>query len=86
MDEATANIDAKTENIIQNAMNEIFKHSTIITIAHRIKTIINYDRYFNYYKRILVLNEGEVIEFDTPNNLMKNKNSLFFSLYKKANK
>jgi len=44
MDEATANIDIKTEEIIQNAINALFKNSTIITIAHRIKTIINYDK------------------------------------------
>jgi len=44
MDEATANIDLKTEQNIQNAINKLFKHSTIITIAHRIKTIIDYDK------------------------------------------
>ena len=44
MDEATANIDIKTEEVIQNAINKLFVHSTIITIAHRIKTIVNYDK------------------------------------------
>ncbi len=44
MDEATANIDIKTEKNIQRAMSELFQHSTIITIAHRIKTIIDYDK------------------------------------------
>lgn len=44
MDEATANIDVKTENLIQNGLHKTFKDSTIITIAHRIKTIINYDK------------------------------------------
>lgn len=43
MDEATANIDFKTEQIIQTSINNL-KDITLITIAHRIKTIINYDR------------------------------------------
>jgi len=44
MDEATANIDSRTEHLIQNGLQTTFKNSTIITIAHRIKTIINYDK------------------------------------------
>ena len=78
MDEATANIDIKTEEIIQLAINEILKNSTIITIAHRIKTIINYDK-------ILVLKNGEKIEFDSPQELITRKDSLFYELYKKSN-
>ena len=53
------------------------KGSTIITIAHRIKTIINYDK-------ILVLDNGSIIEYDTPQNLLNNKNSEFYSLYVKS--
>jgi ATP-binding cassette subfamily C (CFTR/MRP) protein 1 len=77
MDEATASIDLKTEEIIQNAINLLLKSSTVITIAHRIKTIIHYDR-------ILVLSNGEIVEFDTPQNLINNKSSLFYELYKKS--
>lgn len=77
MDEATANIDIKTEEIIQQAIHDFLSGSTILTIAHRIKTILNYDK-------ILVLKEGKVEEFDTPKNLIKNKNSLFFQLYSKS--
>ena len=77
MDEATANIDIKTEEVIQNAIHTFFKDTTIITIAHRIKTIINYDR-------ILVLRDGELEEFDTPTNLLQNKNSMFYELYSKS--
>lgn len=77
MDEATANIDIKTEETIQNAIHSFFSDTTIITIAHRIKTILNYDR-------ILVLKNGEIEEFDTPNKLIENKNSLFFELYSKS--
>ena len=59
MDEATASIDVNTENIIQKAINNLLKDSTILTIAHRIKTVLNSDR-------ILVLDKGQVVEFDKP--------------------
>ena len=77
MDEATANIDMNTEQIIQKALNLVLENSTVITVAHRIKTIINYDK-------ILVLDAGEVKEFDTPSNLIKDENSLFHELYTKS--
>jgi ABC-type multidrug transport system fused ATPase/permease subunit len=77
MDEATANIDMKTEEIIQKAINKLLTDSTVITIAHRIKTIIHYDR-------ILVLSNGEILEYDSPNALIENKDSLFYELYKKS--
>jgi len=78
MDEATASIDFKTEEIIQNNINEILKESTIITIAHRIKTIMNYDK-------IISLDNGEVLEYDTPKNLLKNTDGIFYNLYYKSN-
>ena len=77
MDEATANIDMATEEKIQKALDIVFKNSTVITVAHRIKTIINYDK-------ILVLEKGNVMEFDTPENLLKDTNSLFSKLYSKS--
>ena len=76
MDEATANIDYRTESILKKNINEDMKESTVITIAHRIKTIINYDK-------ILVLKEGEIEEFDTPQNLIEKK-GLFYQLYKES--
>ena len=77
MDEATANIDMNTEQIIQKALNLVLENSTVITVAHRIKTIINYDK-------ILVLDAGEVKEFDSPSNLLKDENSLFHELFTKS--
>ena len=77
MDEATANIDMNTEQIIQKALNQVLENSTVITVAHRIKTIINYDK-------ILVLDNGEVKEFDSPTNLLKDENSLFHELFSKS--
>ena len=76
MDEATANIDYKTEIFLQNSINKELKDCTVITIAHRIKTIINYDR-------ILVLNNGEIVEYDSPKNLI-DKKGLFYQLYKES--
>ena len=77
MDEATSSIDYQTEETILKAIDNYLKGSTIITIAHRIKTIINYDK-------ILVLDNGTIIEYDTPQNLLNNKNSEFYSLYVKS--
>ena len=77
MDEATASIDYKTETLIQKSIEKVLKHSTVITIAHRIKTIINYDR-------ILVMAYGELVEFDTPKNLLSNKKGLFSELYRES--
>jgi ABC-type multidrug transport system fused ATPase/permease subunit len=73
MDEATANIDMKTDLLIQKAIKEILVDSTVITIAHRIKTIMSYDK-------ILVLDKGEIIEFDSVENLMNDQSSEFFKL------
>lgn len=53
MDEATANVDYETDGYIQQAIQEGFKNSTVLTIAHRINTILNYDR-------VLVLKQGKV--------------------------
>ncbi|TPX65411.1 hypothetical protein SpCBS45565_g05227 [Spizellomyces sp. 'palustris'] len=77
LDEATAAIDVETDTIIQKTIREEFKDCTIITIAHRINTVMDNDR-------ILVLDRGQIAEFDTPNNLLANKKSMFYSLAKEA--
>jgi ABC-type multidrug transport system fused ATPase/permease subunit len=77
MDEATASIDYKTEEMIQKAITELLNDSTFITIAHRIKTIINYDR-------IITLDNGQIVDFDSPKNLLNKKDSLFYELYSKS--
>ena len=74
MDEATSNIDNKTDNLIQNAVDKIFKNSTLITIAHKLPDL-------NKYNRIMVLDSGHLVEFDTPDNLLKNKKGVFKQLY-----
>jgi ABC-type multidrug transport system fused ATPase/permease subunit len=64
MDEATASIDYATDGKIQETIREI--KNTTITIAHRLQTIIDYDK-------VLVLDKGEVIEYDSPWNLIRKK-------------
>ena len=79
MDEATASIDVNTENIIQKAISNLLSDSTILTIAHRIKTVMNSDK-------ILVLENGEVREFDSPKVLLSNKKSMFYDFYTNLSK
>lgn len=56
MDEATASIDEKTDYILQKMIKTEFKEATVITIAHRLNTIIQYDK-------ILVLLDGKIVDF-----------------------
>ncbi|KAK9234707.1 P-loop containing nucleoside triphosphate hydrolase protein [Lipomyces kononenkoae] len=77
LDEATAAVDVETDQIIQETIRKEFKDRTILTIAHRLNTIIDSDR-------IVVLAAGKVVEFDAPEVLLRNKNSLFYSLCKQG--
>ena len=77
LDEATASVDLKTDSLIQDTIRKEFVGSTIITIAHRLNTILDYDR-------VMVLDHGRLIEFDSPQNLLKNSESHFYSLAKDA--
>ena len=69
LDEATANIDPATDELIQTTIRSVFRTCTILTIAHRLNTVLNADRIF-------VMDQGEVREFDTPYRLLQNSNSL----------
>lgn len=71
MDEATASIDYATDGKIQETIREL--QSTIITIAHRLQTIVDYDK-------VLVLDKGEVVEYAHPWELMRKKDSVFRSM------
>ncbi|QLL33659.1 hypothetical protein HG536_0E05700 [Torulaspora globosa] len=77
LDEATAAVDMETDKIIQETIRSEFKDKTILTIAHRIDTVLDSDR-------IIVLDAGEVKEFDKPENLLSNKQSLFYALCEKG--
>ncbi|EIE75466.1 hypothetical protein RO3G_00170 [Rhizopus delemar RA 99-880] len=70
LDEATSSVDFDTDHQIQETIRNEFRDSTLLCIAHRIRTVADYDR-------ILVLDHGQVMEFDTPYNLMTKEGSIF---------
>ena len=74
LDEATSALDSESEAAIQQALQNIMQHKTVIAIAHRLSTLKNMDR-------IIVLDNGKIIEDGTPHKLLKNKNGLFCRLY-----
>ncbi|KAL1943159.1 hypothetical protein VTO73DRAFT_4830 [Trametes versicolor] len=74
LDEATSAVDLDTDRAIQEIIRgPQFAHVTMLTIAHRVNTILESDR-------VLVLDAGKVVEFDSPKNLLANKQSAFHSL------
>ncbi|CAM4781960.1 unnamed protein product [Rotaria magnacalcarata] len=73
IDEATANVDNATDELIQRAIREQFKNCTVLTVAHRLRTVIDSDR-------IMVLGSGNILEFDTPQALLFDTQSQFSSL------
>lgn len=77
LDEATAAIDVETDHMIQRTIRKEMKDCTILTIAHRINTVMDSDR-------ILVMDQGCVAEFDSPAVLLSQKSSIFYSLAKEA--
>ncbi|KAL6214047.1 hypothetical protein ACLB2K_013485 [Fragaria x ananassa] len=70
LDEATAAVDVRTDALIQKTIREEFKSCTMLIIAHRLNTIIDCDR-------ILLLDNGRVREYDTPEHLLSNERSAF---------
>ncbi|KAJ2008208.1 hypothetical protein H4R26_000328 [Coemansia thaxteri] len=78
LDEATAAIDNSTDAIIQESIRKEFKDCTVLTIAHRLNTIIDSDR-------VLVLDKGQIAEFDTPKTLLARDGGLFKQLWARAN-
>ncbi|KAJ6577414.1 P-loop containing nucleoside triphosphate hydrolase protein [Mycena capillaripes] len=78
LDEATASVDLETDHKIQSTIQTQFKDNTLLCIAHRLRTIISYDR-------ILVLEAGKIAEFDTPLQLFHQPNSIFRGLCEKSN-
>ncbi|TVU47484.1 hypothetical protein EJB05_07087, partial [Eragrostis curvula] len=73
LDEATASVDTATDNLIQKTLRQQFSEMTVITIAHRITSVLNSDL-------VLLLDNGVAVEHETPTKLLENKASLFSKL------
>jgi ABC-type multidrug transport system fused ATPase/permease subunit len=73
LDEATASIDGETDNFIQKMLRTRFPNTTLLTIAHRLNTIMDYDY-------VLVMDAGHAVEFDSPNKLLEMKNGVLSEL------
>ncbi|KAF5273604.1 hypothetical protein FQR65_LT04603 [Abscondita terminalis] len=73
LDEATANVDSQSDAVIHETIRRNFSKCTVLTIAHRLQTIMDSDR-------ILVMDAGEVVEFDRPNTLLQNSDSVFYKM------
>ncbi|KAG9310797.1 hypothetical protein JVU11DRAFT_8649 [Chiua virens] len=77
LDEATSSIDFDTDAKIQTTIREEFGESLLLTVAHRLRTVIDYDR-------LIVLDKGEVAEFDTPLNLIEKEDGIFRNMCLKS--
>ena len=78
MDEATSNVDPTTESVLQSTLRDELRNCTVLTIAHRLHTIIDSDR-------VLVLDGGSVVENDRPEVLMRKPDGMFRRLLNDTN-
>uniref|UniRef100_A0A1Y1MN15 ABC transporter domain-containing protein n=1 Tax=Photinus pyralis TaxID=7054 RepID=A0A1Y1MN15_PHOPY len=79
LDEATANVDLETDIIIQETIRDKFSKCTVLTIAHRLNTIMDSDK-------VLVVDAGVAVEFDHPYVLLQNKVGVFYNLVQQTEK
>ena len=77
LDEATAAVDLETDDLIQETIREQFQDCTVLTIAHRLNTIMDYDK-------IMVLDKGSLMEYDSPEALLSDTTTIFHGLAKDA--
>lgn len=73
LDEPSANVDSKTDQLLQKTLRERFSDATIISVAHRLDTIIDYDK-------VLVLGDGKMMEFGSPSDLLSKEDGHFLAL------
>ncbi|XP_062603569.1 multidrug resistance-associated protein 1-like, partial [Saccostrea cucullata] len=78
LDEATAAVDVETDELIQRTIKSEFSDCTVLSIAHRLNTVMDYDR-------IMVMDKGLIVEFGAPQKLLEDKSGVFYSMAKAAN-
>jgi ATP-binding cassette subfamily C (CFTR/MRP) protein 4 len=78
LDEATSNVDMNTDAFIQQVIQERFRDTTVITIAHRLNTIANYDK-------VIAMHRGRIVEQGTPHELIERK-GLFYDMVQHTGK
>uniref|UniRef100_A0A4W5NGD4 Cystic fibrosis transmembrane conductance regulator n=1 Tax=Hucho hucho TaxID=62062 RepID=A0A4W5NGD4_9TELE len=79
IDEATANVDPRTDELIQTTIRDKFRECTVLTIAHRLNTIIDSDRIL-----VRVLDAGQIHAYDEPYTLLQNHDGIFFKMVQQA--
>ncbi|KIY96840.1 ATP-binding cassette transporter [Monoraphidium neglectum] len=79
LDEATSNVDSASDGLIQRTIRTAFADCTVLTIAHRLHTIVDADR-------VMVLDQGELLEFDSPARLMGLPGGIFRGLVEEASR
>ncbi|KAJ6082006.1 hypothetical protein N7499_006880 [Penicillium canescens] len=79
MDEATSSVDSETDTLMQTVIRTHFKDQTLIAIAHKLHTILDFDK-------VALIEKGQVVEFDTPQTLLSREGSAFKTLYNSFHK
>ncbi|CAG9825399.1 unnamed protein product [Phaedon cochleariae] len=79
LDEATANVDPKTDSLIQSTIRCTFADCTVLTVAHRLHTVMDSDK-------VLVMDAGSAVEFNHPHILLENTEGIFYGLVKETGK
>ena len=77
LDEATAAIDLETDDLIQETIRREFSDCTVLTIAHRLNTILD-------SSKVMVLDAGKIVEFDSPETLLRHESSIFHGMVREA--
>lgn len=79
LDEATASVDSETDAFVQRMLQARFENTTLLTVAHRLNTIMNYDQ-------VLVMSDGKAVEFGPPGELLENEKGVFSELVRNTGK